>query len=312
MYYALFILLFLALLCMILFHCRRKKIICRVCCMDKCRKCLLLSELARPFGYTYHCRRGFFSSTQDAWQKTAGYTWLYDYMASRFQMVIDTLPVYFDYQGKTWLIEFWKGQYGISTGAEIGIYHADRLLTKAEYKTALFHAVEDEEMLPCTLRLCNMTEECVQNSDRHWWLTAFLPGRFSKPSDLYLTVSLCFPDGEMRDAFYGGLRDTGCTVEDLTVQGLCVSFTYHLSNEEDFGILTRLRRRRSQRLNRIFCKLYLWVTRPFKCTEDRILYLYYYFPTAFRKLLRLHRFHRRLHKKNGSTPPKYCRKEKFL
>ena len=43
-------------------------------------------------------------------------------MAPRFQMVFDALPVYFDYQKKTWLIEFWKGQYGINTGAEIGIY----------------------------------------------------------------------------------------------------------------------------------------------------------------------------------------------
>ena len=33
-------------------------------------------------------------------------------------MVFETLPVYFDYAGKTWLIQIWKGQYGICTGCE--------------------------------------------------------------------------------------------------------------------------------------------------------------------------------------------------
>ena len=53
----------------------------------------MLEELAAPFGYVYHCCCGFFSSTIDAWQKAAGYTWFYDYMAPRFQMVFDVLPV---------------------------------------------------------------------------------------------------------------------------------------------------------------------------------------------------------------------------
>ena len=312
MYFALFILLLFALFWVIFFHFRRKKIICRICCMDKCQKCSLLNELAEPFGYTYHCQCGFFSSTTDAWQRTAGYTWLYDYMAPRFQMVIDALPVYFDYQGKTWLIEFWKGQYGINTGAEIGIYHADRILSEDEYKTALFHAAEDDEMLPCTLKLCTNGFDCVQLSERHWWLTAFLPGCFSKPGDLSLTASICFPNDEMIDAFYDGLCHTGQIVEDSSFQDLCATFTYHISTDENFGLLTRLRRRRTQRLNRLFCRLYVWITRPFLRTEDRILYLYYYFPAAFRKLLRLRRFHRHVHKKNGSTPPKRCRRENRL
>lgn len=312
MYIALFILLFLALLGMILFHCRRKKIIRRICCMDKCRKCSLLCELAEPFGYTYHCQCGFFSSTIDAWQKTAGYTWLYDYMAPRFQMVIDALPVYFDYQGKTWMIEFWKGQYGINIGAEIGIYHADRLLSEDEYKTTLFHAAEEDEMLPCTLRLCRKGTDCVQSTERHWWLTAFIPGCFSNPADLCLTVSICSPDVEMLDAFYEGLCRTGYNRNDIAIQESCLSFSFHSSNCEKPGLLTRIRRRHAQCINRIFCTLYKWVTRPFTNTEDRILYLYYYFPASFRKLLRLRRFHRRLHKKHGSTPPKCFRKEKSL
>ena len=107
MYFLLFALLLIAVLGCILFQCRRKKIICRIKEMDCCAKCTLLDELVYPFGYRFHCDHGFFSSTVDAPQRRAGYAWLYDYMAPRFQMVFDSLPVCFDYRGRTWLIEFW-------------------------------------------------------------------------------------------------------------------------------------------------------------------------------------------------------------
>ena len=205
MYVTLFILFLIAFICMIFCHFRRKKIICRVKCMDKCQKCSMLEELAAPFGYVYHCCCGFFSSTIDAWQKAAGYTWFYDYMAPRFQMVFDALPVYFDYQKKTWLIEFWKGQYGINTGAEIGIYHADRLLSEAEYQVAHFAAADEHEMLSCSLHLCETDGTYVQISEKHWWLTAFIPGVFSCPQDLRLKAAVYFPNEEMMDAFHCGL-----------------------------------------------------------------------------------------------------------
>lgn len=308
MYAALFILLLLALLGMIFGHFRRKKIIRRIRCMDKEEKCSLLKEVAEPFGYDYHCCCGYFSSTVDAWQRAAGYTWIYDYMAPRFQMVFDSLPIYFNYCGRTWLIEFWKGQYGINTGAEIGIYHADRLLSESEYRTALFEAANDEEMLPCSLELCMENGECVKLSERHWWLTAFLPGVFSRPADLCMKASVCFNDGEMLEAFHRGLCRAGCPAERIAVQNCCVSFVFNQPGPGHYSPLTRFHRRLSQCLNRMFCRLFVWITRPFVCTEDRILFLYYYIPFCFRRLMRLRRCHRRCHKKNGCHRPKYCRR----
>ncbi len=308
MYAALFILLLLALLGMLLGHFRREKIIRRIRNMDKCEKCDLLGELAQPFGYVYHCCCGFFSSAVDAWQKAGGYTWAYDCLAPRFQMVFDSLPVYFNYRGRTWLIEFWKGQYGINAGGEIGIYHADRLLSETEYRTAHFKAAEGDEMLSCTLQLCLENGACVKISERHWWLTVFLPGVFSQPSGLCMKASLCFQNREMLEAFYRGLCRAGCSSERITVQNLCLSFMFHQAKPVHYGFLTRLRRRLSQCMNRMFCRLFLWVTRPFTCTEDRILFLYYYIPFCFRKLMRLRRFHRRCHRKNGCRRPECCRR----
>lgn len=296
MYYLLFTLLLLALLGCIFFHCHRKKIICKISSMDCCTKCSLIKELVYPFGYCFHCNSGIFSSTTDAWQKQAGYTWLYDYMAPRFQMVFDALPVYFDYRGRTWLIEFWKGQYGINTGAEIGIYHADSIVPETDYKATWFSCAQDNEMLDCSFVLCNQGNDCFQNAGRHWWLTAFLVGCFSEPSSLSMEATICFPNREMLSAFLDGLKRAGYREDTISVKGLRVCFVFCRNISERYNLITRFWRSFSQWKNRIFCRLYLWVTRPFCCTEDRILYLYYYIPAAFRKLLRLRRFNRRCHK----------------
>lgn len=297
MYFFLFILLLLALVCCIFFHTRKKRIIKKIECMDECRKCSAIEELARPFGYCYHCQCNFFSSTLDAWQRKAGYTWFYDYMAPRFQMVFDALPIYFDYQGRTWLIEFWKGQYGINTGAEIGIYHADEIIAESDYKTTLFECASDEELLIGSFVLCDKDGDCVRICRKHWWITAFLTGRFSQPYDLYMKVTLAFPNREMQSAFIDGMYRAGYTQHDFTLCGLSLTFTFFRPNETDYNLMTRFWRRFSQRKNRIFCNLYLWITKPFERREDRILCLYYYLPAAFRKLLRMRRFNKRCHKK---------------
>lgn len=296
MYVALFLLLLTALLGMLLCHGRRKKIICKIRDMDQRRKCSLLKELAEPFGYVYQCCCGFFSSAICAWQKDAGYTWAYDHMAPRFQMVFDALPVYFNYQGRTWLIEFWKGQYGINTGAEIGIYHADTIIPEQDYKTTWFSCATEQEMLECSFLLCNEGNDCIRNTGRHWWLTAFLVGCFSKPSTLSMEASICFPNREMLLVFVDGLKRAGYCEDSICIKGLTVCFVFCHNRTVRYNLLTRFWRRFSQWKNKIFCKLYLWVTRPFYCTEDRVLYLYYYIPAAFRKLLRLRRFNKRCHR----------------
>ena len=298
MYFLLLALLLSALLGCIFLQCQRKKIICKINSMDCCAKCSFLNELVYPFGYDFHCDCGFFSSTVDAPQRQAGYSWLYDYMAPRFQMVFDSLPVYFDYRGRTWLIEFWKGQYGINTGAEIGIYHADHIIPESDYKNAWFSCAENNEMLDCSFRLCRDGDECVCSCGRHWWLTAFLVGSFSKPACLTMESCITFPGREMLAAFVDGLKGAGCSEDCMSVRGLTVCFVFHRDHQK-YNCITRFWRRFSQWKNKCFCKLYLWVTRPFSCTEDRVLYLYFYLPVAFRKLLRLRRFHKRCHRQYG-------------
>lgn len=62
MYFFLIILLLVALICSVFFHFRKKKIVCKIQCMDKCQKCCKVEELVKPFGYCFHEECGFFQA----------------------------------------------------------------------------------------------------------------------------------------------------------------------------------------------------------------------------------------------------------
>ena len=178
MYTLLSLFILIALLFLVLNHCRKRKIICRISCMTLTEKCCLLNQLAEPFGFCYDHRQDIFSSRTDAWQKDFGYGKLYDLASLSMNMVLDTEPVYFNYENKTWLIQFWKGQYGITSGAEAGIYHADRVVPPMLRGQTIFQAADDHEMLPMRIRLlssCSGQLLCI--SHIHWWLTGFVIGR---------------------------------------------------------------------------------------------------------------------------------------
>lgn len=82
-----------------------------------------LNEFIEPYGYAYDSHQDIFYTKIDAWQREMGYSRLYDEAAAPSSMIIDCEPIYFEYDNKRWLIEFWKGQYGMTTGFEIGVYH---------------------------------------------------------------------------------------------------------------------------------------------------------------------------------------------
>lgn len=290
MYFSIGILIFAILIIIVSGTCRRRHAIKKVCSMDSAEKCRLLSSLIEPFGYCYNEKEDIISSRNDAWQREAGYTSLYDRAAPFFNMVFDYLPVCFPYQNRTWLIEFWKGQYGINTGAEIGVYYADRLLEKDELPAAMFRAVEDKDMLPVSFCLAKEDAALASVSKITWWLTAFKMGLFSKPSQLCMTCSIHFPNCEMMQNFLDSLLQTGILKECVCICGNTVHIRYCGPQHRVYGCFTLLARKWAQFWNRIFCKIYLFLTRYFCSTIDRLLYLYYLLPFAFRRMLRPRRY----------------------
>lgn len=252
-------------------------------------KCRILEDLIEPFGYSYVLSQDIFTSRIDAWQRKFGYCHLYDEAASHFNMIFDCLPVYFNYGGRTWMIELWKGQYGINTGCEIGVYYADRILQEDELNHELFQCADNENMLKMHFDLYRCGEDLAHLCKVHWWLTAFSMGCFSRPSDLTMKASITLHNEDMADAFVCGLIKAGYDPKNIRVCCSTVSFTF-AGSQPVCGIFKRLRIRIAQCMNRFWCKVYLFVTRPFQLSIDRILYLYYYLPFAFRKMLHIRKY----------------------
>lgn len=279
--------------------------------MPLTEKCRLLNELALPLGYRYVLCQDIFLTTFDAWQREFGYMRSYDCLAPYFNMVFDSEPVYFDYGGCTWMIEFWKGQYGINTGAEIGIYRADSIVSPEKRNREYFHPVSDEEIPLFTMKLCRNTsqdgEQIAKLSMPHWWLAAFRMGSFTRPGSLCADFSISFPDCGMMHAFADALVLLGYDACSLQTCGSCICFSYHAPfTPAPCRLLTGIMRRVAQFKNRLFCRLYLFVSRPFSCTPDRLVYLYFYLPGIFRRCLRLrrHKKHRHGRKKcKGGKQP---------
>lgn len=287
MYVIPIILVMLALCMIIIFHFKKKKIIRKIRNMTVEERRIVLNDIAHNFGYCYEPSQDIFSSTVDAWQRNFGFTYAYDIGAPYFNMVYDFQPIYFDYDAKTWMIELWKGQYGINTGCEIGIYHADSIVPPEDYKKTLFACASDDEMLPLSVTL-RKNGRCLGMLNRpHWWLTIFDMGMFSFPGKLSMEVSITFPDCRMQSAFCRAMR-TAMPDTRLSVSGHTVSFIF-MKCRRRFSLWQKIVRSWALIWCRIFCSLFCFITRPFKRCGNKVLYLYYYLPFAFRKMLRLRR-----------------------
>lgn len=300
--YILFGVLVILAFCFIIGTCyRRKKIICKVQKLDRCIKTRLVNDLLRPFGFAYRPEQDLVTSTKEAWQRWFGYRASFDRSALLFGMVFDCEPVYFHYGSRTYLIELWKGQYGVSMGGELGIYYAEGILEPEQLKNAHFHSVPDEELLFCRMNYFYRGQEMFVHEARHWWLTGFRPGAYCEPDDVVMHVSVTFREADMMAAFVGSLLRMGYRECDMKIRDLTVSWQF----ARPYSCQPRKRRclwaRFAQWKNRRFCHIFRRLTRPFICTSDRILYLYFFLPSAFRHMFckrrsRCQKFHVRKEK----------------
>jgi len=267
------------------FHWKKKKICQKICCMGTKEQLCLLSQILKPFGFCYLPSQDCISSCTDAWQKHFGYCTLYDRSAIHFSMVFDSEPIYFNYNGRTYLIEFWKGQYGVNIGCEVGIYRADCIVTPENYEHCLFHAVPKDEFLNISASLYYKGSPLFCHKQPHWWLTGFFPGKFCEPENLTMYTSITFPNEKWMYCFLQALLQTGYPQCEASVNGLTVSFLLSAPHSRQPRLTRRMAAAWAQWKNRLFCRLYCFVTKDFTCTSTKILYLYFFLPAAFRHML---------------------------
>ncbi|HAS38754.1 MAG TPA: hypothetical protein DCS04_09250 [Ruminococcaceae bacterium] len=171
-------------------------------------------------GFSYDAKDQAFYASTYAWQRTFGYTYLYDVAAPFIACSFDTSRIFFEYNDMEWMVQLWKGQYGfVLNGCEIGLYYRDfddDELVDAEGRK--FYKCADDEKL-CQMELTmykNNTLFFHRSKQYSWWLTGFKPGvldAFGYTADstkvLKVSATIYFAEEEMMNAFIGGLEN--CT-----------------------------------------------------------------------------------------------------
>ncbi len=180
-------------------HKRAKCLVRKRCDQEKMQD---INQALKPFGFAYDDQKDIFYSLEDAWQREFGYGKLYDEMAPAMNMIIDSEPIYFEYGDRRWMIEFWKGQYGVTTGAEAGIYVEEEWGNEEDPQKVFYQCASLDEELPISIVLYKNGKRLFQREKKHWWLTGFSLGEFSWPAELMLEVSLTFPHLDA-GSFYG-------------------------------------------------------------------------------------------------------------
>jgi len=211
-----------------------------------------LATLVFDVGFEYVPVQDIIVSRHDAWQRAVGFTWAYDVACPALQMIIDCEPVYFTYGNKNWMIELWKGQYGLETGGEIGIYNQpaaslpgptaktffDALRAvvpdgvagaaeRAQESLAFYRCASDPEMLEMSYALKRDGKTLfTRGPEPHWWLTGFKWGEFTRDTTrLTMDAEITFRDSGMLEAFAAALGKLG--YRDIHVKApLTVAFTF--------------------------------------------------------------------------------------
>ncbi len=259
----------------------------RVCESSTEEKKRELNNALAPFGFLYDERDDSISAGMYPWQRETGYCRKYDEAAPTMYMIIDCEPIYFDYNDGRYLIEVWKGQYGCTTGAEIGVY-VNRTADWEEPPENLFYeCVSDEERLPMQFALYRNGNQVLHRSAVHWWLTGFCVGMYSERQELTLEVGIGFPNASMCNAFCDGLMQAGYTRKDFRVERNNVFFRFDKPRSKQPDFCKKGCRKRIMRRNRKNCRLYCKVTKDFQTTLDKITYIGYCFPRLYRAIVKV-------------------------
>lgn len=161
-------------------------------------------------GFSWDSRQGIWYSQMYPIQRNFGYCDLYDSLAPLALIFIEHEKMPFKYGGKDWMVWLWKGQYGITIGAEIGLYvYSPNSWVQRSIGQKWYRCAYDSERIKMSFTLykngCKMFSRPYQT---HWWLTGFKPGVKWWWEKLKMNITLGFHSVAMARAFCtkNGLR----------------------------------------------------------------------------------------------------------
>lgn len=231
-----------------------------------------LDEDLKISGYAYDPNQDMFYSIQEPWQKEYGYCRLYDEASAPFGMIVDCEPIYFYYQKKYWLIEFWKGQYDLSCGCEIGVYNTRSKVKNLAgfFDTTIYTPCQENEELKLSFTLKKNGRALFRRSEKHWWLTGFRVGLFSNPNELSMDICIKFLDQLMCNEFVKALKGLGYGKNEFVSFGETVYLSYDKPHTKQPFSRTKFTDALIQKKNKLMCDSYKAATEDCLTIQEKL------------------------------------------
>lgn len=168
-----------------------------------------LHKVLALFGYMYDAEQNIYYTHLNPWQRYFGFTDLYDTAAAYALMEYMTLKIDFEYDGLLWRLQWWKGQYGVLEGAELGVYTKD----PANADSVFYKCAADEHLLEMYFEYYKSSADYnkgeplfTRYEQEHWWLTGFKFGVCNPERNVLKAVVIAW-DSQMADGIEEGLKN---------------------------------------------------------------------------------------------------------
>ena len=222
---------------------------------------------------------GVFYVDHAGWQKQFGFNSLYDNATPFIQLVYATLRVKFDYDyvyqvdgngdvvyvdgkaqyaldaegkkiPKSWMIQGWKGRYGlVLLGGEIGVYVKPKAQAAEHYESAM---PEEEVIMAIDVYQHSFKKDTTKylftrGPEPTWWVTGFVAGNFEDnvnnnhgKDEVIMVSNLEFNNKTLLDLYVKGLKNAGFVkgspskdnVEQYVTSGNSVKFSWQYYDED--------------------------------------------------------------------------------
>ncbi len=276
----------LFLICVLLLITRKKKKSFIPSC-DMAKSFGNINTVLASTGFFYSKIDDVFYSRKDAWQRDYGYCHLYDETLPLVGMIVDCEPITFDYDNKHWVIELRKGQYGMATGGEIGIYNTTNESIKAPGFHGIFYdSISNEECIPFEFKLKRNKKVLIHKRSTNWWLAGLKFAEFSNTTSLSLDAKFVFPNKKIRDAFVSGLLNVGYTTREFFVFFHQVNVHFTKPHILQPASRTRVQEFIIQQCNQKTCDTYQNLTSSYDNTLDKLDFLTNSSPELFDKFIK--------------------------
>ena len=178
----------------------------------------------------YNSRDKYFYHTKNSYQWMFGFNKAYDTFSPLVGALYTTRRFEFNYGGRDWLLQVWKGAYAyrLYTGGEIGLYSKSPKTPVKQYTGAT-----KKDYIGMEFSIYNRQDKLfTRPMEDSWWVTGFKKYilKDGNRTNLSMEATLRFKSEGMAAAFAKAMADKGfASAANATISGGNTTNRYNLS-----------------------------------------------------------------------------------